>query len=142
MNAAQRFLSRPAVWGVLIAVALLAGRGLTRTSADELFAGSGDARDPAVLAALIESSRDQFMLIDVRTPGEFRSGHIPTAQNIDHREVGAALAEGDRDVPVVVYCRTGSRSGRATRELRRLGYTVVDFGGISRWPGAIETGDQ
>lgn len=100
------------------------------------------ATDPAVLDRLISESRDTFQLIDVRTPLEFRSGHIPTAINIDHREVGSAMADGDRTVPVVVYCRTGNRSGIAAVTLRALGYTVVDFGGINRWPGAIERGDR
>jgi rhodanese-related sulfurtransferase len=106
-------------------------------SADEIVSGYGDARDPEVLARLIEQARDEFLLIDVRSPGEYAAGHIPTAENIDYRVIGDRMADGDRDVPVVVYCRSGNRSGRAARTLSRLGYTIVDFGGISRWDGPI-----
>jgi rhodanese-related sulfurtransferase len=106
-------------------------------SADEIVSGYGDARDPEVLARLIEEARDEFLLIDVRSPGEYAAGHIPTAENIDYRVIGDRMADGDRDVPVVVYCRSGNRSGRAARTLSRLGYTIVDFGGISRWDGPI-----
>jgi rhodanese-related sulfurtransferase len=109
-------------------------------TADEIVSGYGDARDPAVLARLIEEARDEFLLIDVRTPGEYASGHIPTADNIDYREIGDRMADGDRSVPVVLYCRSGSRSGRAARTLSRLGYTIVDFGGITRWDGPIVEG--
>jgi rhodanese-related sulfurtransferase len=106
-------------------------------SADEIVSGYGDARDPEVLARLIEEARDEFLLIDVRSPGEYAAGHIPTAENTDYRVIGDRMADGDRDVPVVVYCRSGNRSGRAARTLSRLGYTIVDFGGISRWDGPI-----
>jgi rhodanese-related sulfurtransferase len=105
--------------------------------ADEIVSGYGDARDPEVLARLIEEARDEFLLIDVRSPGEYAAGHIPTAENTDYRVIGDRMADGDRDVPVVVYCRSGNRSGRAARTLSRLGYTIVDFGGISRWDGPI-----
>ncbi|MFW5710830.1 MAG: rhodanese-like domain-containing protein [Spirochaetota bacterium] len=50
------------------------------------------------------------------------------------------------DVPkqqlVIVYCRSGSRSNRAAGILESLGYTrVVDFGGIYRWEGELNTGE-
>jgi rhodanese-related sulfurtransferase len=108
------------------------------SASDDVFHEFGDPRSPAVLEELIGNARDRFRLIDVRTPAEYDRGHIPTAENIDLRRVAEALADGDRDVPVIVYCRTGGRSGRATRRLEALGYTVVDFGGIVRWNGPIE----
>jgi hydroxyacylglutathione hydrolase len=90
------------------------------------------------LATGITTSRDTFELIDVRTPGEFASGHIPTAENIEYQIIHFALADLQRDRPVVVYCRTGSRSAQATRLLRQAGFTtVVDFGGVNRWRGSL-----
>ena len=102
-------------------------------------ATGADLRDPSVLAQRIESAPASFRLIDVRTPGEFAQGHIPTAENIDYRRIATRMAEGDRDALIVVYCRSGSRSARAARTLASLGYTnVVDFGGIIRWNGPVE----
>jgi rhodanese-related sulfurtransferase len=104
-----------------------------------------EPRDTASLEALIaagESGAD-YVLIDVRTPEEYAGGHIPTAINIDYREIGDALSGMDRDQPIVLYCRSGNRSGRAERTLQRMGFTdVVDFGGIIHWNGSVTTGSE
>lgn len=115
----------------------------TSLFAQEIVSGYGDARDPAVLAEMIGEAREEFVLVDVRTPAEFASAHIPSAENIDYRIIGDAMADADRDVPVVVYCRSGNRSARAAQTLESLGFTeVVDFGGIVRWPGPFAQGDR
>ncbi len=73
-------------------------------------------------------------LLDVRTPGEFRAGHIEGAKLIPVQELGSRIAEvGSRDVPVVVYCRSGNRSATAARMLRDAGYKVYDLGPMSAW---------
>lgn len=109
--------------------------------ADTLFDSYGDPRDPSVLATMIDEARDEFALIDVRTPAEYADGHIPTAENIDYREIAQAMADGDRDQPVVVYCRSGSRASVAESALRSIGYTrVVNFGGLRDWTGPVERG--
>lgn len=124
----------------LIVSFALAGVACTGAFADDVFASYGDPHDPEVLSTIIREIRDGFLLIDVRTVEEYEAGHIPTAHNIDHREIARAMVEGDRTTPVILYCRTGRRSGIAARDLRRLGYhTIIDFGGINRWRGEIET---
>jgi|GEM_PF-6346598 len=101
----------------------------------------GDPRDPSVLATMIDEARDEFELIDVRTPSEYADGHIPTAENIDYREIAQAMADGDRDQMVVLYCRSGSRASVAESALRSIGYTqVVNFGGLRDWTGPVERG--
>lgn len=125
----------------VVLTALLVVATAAPLAAQEVVPGYGDAQDPAVLAEMIERSRDAFALVDVRTAGEFRSGHIPTAENIDYRVIAREMAEADRSVPVVVYCRSGNRSARAAATLTDLGFTVVDFGGIIRWPGPVERGN-
>ena len=61
-------------------------------------------------------------LIDVRTPQEFAEGHLPGAVNIPIDEIQHRFAEiGDANRPVVVYCRSGARSGRAKKTLEGLG---------------------
>lgn len=102
-------------------------------------AAGTDLRDPAGLARMIAEAPGEFRLIDVRTPGEFSQGHIPTAENIDYRLIAERMADGERDQLIVVYCRSGNRSARAARTLASMGYTnVVDFGGINRWNGPVE----
>lgn len=73
-------------------------------------------------------------LLDVRTPAEFGSHHIDGARNIPVADLQKRVAElGDTSKPVVVYCRSGARSGRASSVLKSRGYDVHDLGPISRW---------
>ncbi|MBV1862541.1 MAG: rhodanese-like domain-containing protein [Nannocystaceae bacterium] len=78
---------------------------------------------------------DGAALIDVRSTQEFASGHIEGARNIPVGEIGTRLAEvGDKDKPVVVYCRSGMRSAQAKSTLESAGFTQVhNLGGMSRW---------
>jgi phage shock protein E len=75
------------------------------------------------------------LLVDVRTPGEFSAGHLPGAVSLPVQELEPRMAElGGKDRPIVVYCRSGSRSGRAKRVLEGAGFTAVhDLGAMSRW---------
>ncbi|MEM6991189.1 MAG: rhodanese-like domain-containing protein [Myxococcota bacterium] len=89
--------------------------------------------DGAQAQRLVE---DGATLLDVRTPAEFNGGHIPGAVNIPVGELAERLSElGDRDVPVVVYCRSGQRSGRAQKMLLAEGFAKVEnLGARTRWP--------
>ena len=74
-------------------------------------------------------------LIDVRSPGEFSSGHLPGAVNIPLHEVGAKASKlGAKDKPVVLYCASGARSAVARSVLKGRGHTQVhNLGPMSRW---------
>jgi rhodanese-related sulfurtransferase len=74
-------------------------------------------------------------LIDVRTPGEFGSGHIDGARNIPVSEIGARTAElQPLDKPIVLYCASGARSAMAARSLRAAGFKKVrNLGAMSNW---------
>jgi rhodanese-related sulfurtransferase len=64
-----------------------------------------------------------LLVLDVRTPGEYVSGHVPGAVNIPHDQVAARLAEVPKDKDVVVYCRSGRRTNLALNLLAENGYT-------------------
>lgn len=99
---------------------------------------SVDYTKPDELETLIRSDGTHY-LIDVRTEEEYESGHIPTAINIPFDVIADNLPTEDRDSLIVLYCRTGNRSGAAERTLRSLGFTnVVNFGGENRWTGRLE----
>jgi len=76
---------------------------------------------------------DGALLIDVRTNGEFSSGHIEGARNVPVGELGSRLDKLPRKKPVVVYCRSGARSARAARMLEKAGFTVHDLGPLHAW---------
>ena len=61
-------------------------------------------------------------LIDVRTPEEFATGHLLNARNIPHDQIQNHVAElGELDSSIVLYCRSGNRSGQAKVVLEGLG---------------------
>jgi rhodanese-related sulfurtransferase len=110
-----------------------------------LAAGCATARnysDPDSLRRLIADRTEPYILVDVRTVGEFDRGHIPTAINIPVTEISEKPPTPDRNALIIVYCASGMRSATAARRLQALGFThVVDFGGISRWKGPLVSGD-
>lgn len=67
----------------------------------------------------------QVLLVDVREPSEYRSGHIPNAINIPLRTLTQNLDQIARDRPVVLYCSTGYRSAMGVMTLHLLGYDQV-----------------
>jgi len=78
-----------------------------------------------------------FVLLDVRTEDEFEGGHIEGAILIPDFEIESRAGEElpDKDVIILIYCRTGRRSELVARQLIEMGYVhVYDFGGIYDWP--------
>jgi rhodanese-related sulfurtransferase len=81
-------------------------------------------------------------VLDVRTSQEFEGGHVPGAINIPYDQVAARSGEvGPKGKPVLLYCRSGRRSGIAVAELVKQGFSAVyDFRSMSDWPGPVEKG--
>lgn len=85
----------------------------------------------------------EFVLLDVRSKEEFRSGHIEGAVNIP---LPMLAYEIENEVPkkdqvIVLYCRSGVRTLTAAEILRDLEYTqVYDMGGIISWPYEVVMG--
>ena len=95
---------------------------------------------PADAAALLAEAPEGLMVLDVRTPEEFSTGRLPGAVNLDYHASDFAddLAALDREVPYLLYCRTGNRSAGAREMMRKLGFTKVHeiAGGITAWAQA------
>lgn len=76
-------------------------------------------------------------LVDVRTPDEFATGHIEGAQNINYwgDDFEAAIEKLDKKRPVMLYCKTGVRSGKAAAVMQKLGFTALYNleGGYLNW---------
>jgi len=79
----------------------------------------------AAFKAAIANKKVQ--LIDVRTPDEYKSGHIKGAQNMDYfsRKFKLELDTLAKEKAVYVYCRSGSRSGKAAKNLAALGFKEI-----------------
>jgi len=71
----------------------------------------------------VELSEDT-VIIDVRTPAEFASGHLDGAVNIDVQspDFAAQIMELDPNGEYFVYCRSGNRSGQAIAQMNQMGF--------------------
>ncbi|MBV1858127.1 MAG: rhodanese-like domain-containing protein [Nannocystaceae bacterium] len=81
------------------------------------------------------------ILLDVRTPEEFAERHLQGAVNLPHDKIEAQLSEietlagGDKSKPIVTYCGSGKRAGKARSTLEAAGYTnVTNVGGMRDYP--------
>jgi len=95
--------------------------------------GPNKKASAAVILAKIEAGA---RLIDVRSPGEFKSGAYPKAINFPLDDLPSKL---DRlkplDKPIIVYCASGARSAKAAGMLKKAGFTdVINGGGLSGLP--------
>ncbi|MBZ2170797.1 rhodanese-like domain-containing protein [Desulfovibrio sp. DS-1] len=83
---------------------------------------------------------EAFMVLDVRTPGEFSEGHLQGARNIDFTspEFRDRVRSLNRNRTYLVYCRSGNRSSKALEVFRELGFTSVLHmdGGTLAWNAA------
>lgn len=68
-------------------------------------------------------------VVDVRTPAEFRSGHVPGSKNIPLDQLQTRSKELDPRKPVLLCCASGSRSAMAVSLLKRQGFTDVHNAG-------------
>ena len=87
-------------------------------------------------AKKIMDSTEDYVLLDVREKDEYDAGHIPGAILIPHGEIKekAESIITNKDVQLLVYCRSGRRSKIAAEALLELGYTnIKEFGGITDW---------
>ncbi len=103
------------------------------------FAGCGAKYDSitAQEAKALMDSETGYVILDVRHSYEFAAEHIANAINIDNDEIEdkAESILTDKDQLILVYCKSGNRSKKASEKLAKMGYTnVKEFGGIQQWP--------
>lgn len=119
---------------LLIAVAFVSGAMLLWPYVRR--ANAGPSVTPSQATQLI--NREDAMVVDVRDPGEYGAGHILGAKNLPLSRIdsgGKELAAKRKDRPLIVYCDTGNRSGKAAAALKGQGYTKVLnlSGGLGAW---------
>ena len=80
------------------------------------------------------------VLLDVRTPQEYREGHIPGSKNVPLQTIDKISSVADnKNIPLFVYCYSGGRSRQAASVLQHMGYTnVQNIGGITAYSGKVE----
>lgn len=82
-------------------------------------------------------STEHAVVLDVRTPEEFKKGHLNAALNLDWKnaEFNEQLKAIDKNEPIFLYCLSGGRSAEAVSELKKQGFTNINEldGGILAW---------
>lgn len=68
-------------------------------------------------------------IVDVRTPAEYKDGHIKGSINLPLQTLGSQMNKLKKDEVIITCCRSGSRSGMARRQLQAAGFTQVYNGG-------------
>ncbi|MDY0260342.1 rhodanese-like domain-containing protein [Desulfovibrio sp.] len=97
------------------------------------------ARDISVqdAAALLQNPPQGLVIVDVRTPAEFREGHLPGAVNMDYfgGPFETQIQSLPKTAPVLLYCRTGNRSGSAYDVMTKAGIgNILHMNeGITKW---------
>ena len=84
--------------------------------------------------------RKGAVLLDVRTPQEYREGHVPGSKNVPLQTIDKvdSVVE-NKDTALYVYCYSGARSRQAVGHLQQMGYTnVYNIGGIAAYTGNVE----
>lgn len=97
-------------------------------------------RCSGILSGIAEFEQtENALLLDVRTPQEYREGHIPGSKNLPLQAIENAFSlVKNKEAKLFVYCHCGERSGEAAQALRSMGYAnVKNIGGIAVYGGAL-----
>ncbi len=89
---------------------------------------------------LVCTPNSDTIIIDVRTPQEYKSGHIHKAVNIPLQVLNEEITKKNisKNTKIIVYCKSGFRSKKAAQVLDELGFAnVYLLGGISDWPYSL-----
>lgn len=117
-------------WLITIGFLALAGGAC---DAPQSAASAGNDGEAASSAAVQDRAAEEVVYVDVRSPEEYASGHVEGAINIPHTEMQARHEELEpfADQQIVLYCRSGRRSGMALDVLEGEGFdNVVNAGGL------------
>lgn len=87
--------------------------------------GCGNSKKANSLEDVIRENN--YIVLDVRTSEEYREGHVVNSLNIPYDEIDENI-DLDKSKTILVYCRSGNRSGIAYDTLKSLGYDVMDLG--------------
>jgi sulfur-carrier protein adenylyltransferase/sulfurtransferase len=112
--------------------------GVPKAAETGTTAAAGDI-DPVAVKARIDRG-DDFVLIDVREPHEYKICNIPQARLIPLKELPQRVGELDAGTDIVVHCKMGGRSAKAAELLRSRGFTRVlnMTGGILAWSDKVD----
>jgi rhodanese-related sulfurtransferase len=81
--------------------------------------------------------RDGALIVDVRTPGEYKSGHVKSSINMPLDKLNTSMGKLKKDQPIVTCCASGMRSANAQRILNSAGFKAMN-GGSWNWVNQLK----
>ncbi len=119
----------------------------TAVASDQLltdFTYSAQPMDVSQNVAHALMEKNGAIVIDVRTPEEYAAGHIEGAYNFPveelHKHYGELAILKENNTPVLLYCRSGRRSGNAMMQLHKEGFSyLMNMGGVLTWEYGLTT---
>ncbi len=135
-------------WSTGVAAAALAATAIvgvsgcsSSTSSDSASQSSASSSQNLSVAEFATAIQQPgTVILDVRTPAEYASGHIEGAKNVDFESANfaAEISAMDKTTTYAIYCRSGNRSGQALTQMGNAGFTSVSdlAGGIVAWEAA------
>lgn len=109
---------------------------MTRSGSDLVAEAKARVREIDAARAIVQQQKGGTIFLDVREPGEWNLGHVPSAIHVPRGQLeGKIEAAVARDSDIVIYCAGGSRSALAADTLQQMGYTKVTSlaGGFRAW---------
>jgi len=102
-----------------------------------LFSACSNVSDKDLIKAR-KAVKNGALIVDVRTPEEFKKKHVKNAINLPIKEIMKGKINLPNTKEIVVYCRTGSRSSTVAKVLREQGWSVYDVATQSDWERDIK----
>ncbi len=135
MNIKQNFEKRKLLFSVLILFFLFSTEVYATGVKEKQFVNL--TAENAYKLILANQQNENFQIIDVRTPAEFNAGHIKDSVMINFYadDFASLLQSLDKSKTYLIYCRSGSRSGRTIEMMKTMDFTKVYnlLGGIKSW---------
>lgn len=119
---------------LLLTLAVVSGTMLLLQSARKGAKGAS----VSVQEAIRMVNHQRALMIDIRTPEQFKAGSIAQARNVPHNELSDKANTLPKDKPIILFCDAGRQSVSATTKLRKLGFeqAVSLQGGLRAWVDA------
>lgn len=135
--------------GALIGLMLITSSSCSAQTAENPVTGNNTSIQSATVneevtpeVFLSKIGTENTVLIDVRTPEEFATGHIPNALNINFNapDFAEQMAKMDTSKTYLIYCKSGVRSGKAAASLSATGFNTIYTlkGGVLGWNQPLE----
>lgn len=106
-----------------------------------LFGNSGNSNINGMDFEKIVASNPNTLILDVRSPGEFMSGHIPGAVNLPVQELSRRVDTLEEYIneDIIIYCASGARSASASQILKASGFNKIYnlLGGVGSYRGQL-----